>query len=208
MRFVQVFSPSRLRREGEIHVIRENFVKSLRTNPSVAEMLDAFPTLGGELTTAMEAQVDTYISEYDAQFFPRAAEIVRDGLSRDDVRALTTFYESPLGQKLQHEATQNVDGSEVGERGMKGEDIDSGVANRQAIRSGIAAARALSTEERNQVLAFAASPAGQHFHTLRPKIVALQVELMNRPGEKFKEATKKALAEVMDRVVGSRSEAH
>jgi hypothetical protein len=171
-------------------------------------MLDAYPTLGQELTAAMESQVDIYIEEYDAQFFPRASAIVRQGLSREDVQKLTVFYESPLGQKMLRTIADNADGSEVAQLGLKGEQVDSGVINRQIFRSGLATAQALTTQERDQVVALSRSPAGQHFKTLRSQMVALQAELMNHPGERFQEASKKALAEVMQRVTATDSQAH
>jgi hypothetical protein len=200
IRFVHAFSPSELRREGEIRTVRNDFVKTLRTDPTIGDMLDAFPKLGPELTAAMVAQIDLYIAGYDAQFFPRATEIVRAGLSREDVKILTAFYESPLGQKVLRSATQSVDASEVAQLGLKGEAVDAGVLNRQAMRSGIAAAQDLTQAERKQVADLGMSPTGRRFRSLRPQIIALQVELMNHPSEEFKRATQTALAEVMQRV--------
>lgn len=202
IRFVRAFSPSELRREGEIRTVRNEFVKTLRSDPTIADMLDAFPKLGPELTAAMEAQIDLYIAGYDAKFFPRAAEVIRSDLSREDVRVLTAFYESPLGQKVLKSATQSIDASEVAQLGLKGVEVDAGVLNRQALRSGFAVGKDLTPDERKRIMDLGASPVGRRFRAMRPKIVAIQVELMNHPSEEFQQATKKALAEVMQRVTG------
>ena len=200
LRFVQTFSPSELRREGELRTVRNDFVKTLRTNPSMAEVLDAFPTLGPELTKAMESRVDAYIAAYDAQFFPRAADIVQQGLSRDDVITLTTFYGSPLGRKLLQAAAQKVDATEIAQLGLKGQEVDSAVLTRQAFRSGVAIAKDMTLDERKQFLAWMQTPAARHLAAVRPKIIAVQVEIMNHPGADFEEGTKKVLDETLQRV--------
>jgi hypothetical protein len=198
--FVRVYSPSHLRRKAELLILEKNFLPGLRQSADMAAVLDAFPQLGPELQKAMVAQVDIYIAEYDERYFPRAAAIVREALSGDDVRALTAFYGSPTGQKMLSIATENVDGTEIMELAAKDQAVDSAVATRQAMRAGILTYGKLSAAERAEINAIVASPPGRKFSAIMPKLVALQTELMNDPGPRFKASSEKAMADAFKRV--------
>lgn len=200
--FVKAFSPSDLRRGTEIRILQESFVPALRKDPASAMMLEAYPELGPALTAALTAHIDLYVEEYDARFFPRAAEIVRRSLSRDVVRTLTAFYASPLGRRVLTAAAKNVDGDEVAESGIAGRDVDTGVTTRQILKAGVATFVGLSDEERRQVLAVAQSPAGRSYVRMMPEIVALQTELTNNPGPRFTAQSEKAMSDVFRRVTG------
>ena len=200
--FVHAYSPTEIRRKSELVILQKNFVPGLRTSAEMNAMLDAFPELGPELTKAIASQIDIYIAEYDDRFYPRAAEIVRSSLSRNDVRALTAFYASALGQKVLELASENVDGSEVMERAAKDEPVDSGVATRQAMRAGILTYGKLSVSEREEVRKLSTTPAGRNFLAVQPQLTALASELMNNPGPRFKASSEAALAEAFKRVTG------
>ncbi len=202
MEFVRAFSPSDLRRKAELAILEKNFLPGLRASAETAAMLDAFPQLGPELKNALVAQLDLYIEEYDARFFPRAAAIVRESLSQDDVKSLTSFYKSPLGQKMLILATDHVDAAELVERVAKEQPIDEGVTTRQAFRAGIRTLGQLNEAERAEILELNGTPAGRHFDAVMPKLSALQTELMNDPGPRFTASSEKAMNEAFKRVTG------
>ena len=201
--FVKAFSPSDLRREAEVGLLQREFVLGLRREPSAAEMLDTFPTLGDALTAAMVSQIDVYIEEYDGRFFPRAVDIARQSLSRDDVLKLTAFYRSALGRKVLSSVAARLDGKEFIDRALAGKGVDAGVARRQTLRAGMATYSALAPDEKKQVLDVALSPAGRRFEAMMPQIVALQVELANQPGPKFEAGAKAAMGVAFKRVTGT-----
>lgn len=200
--FMRVYSPSHLRRKAELAVLEKSFLPGLRKSAEMAAVLDAFPQLGPELQKAMAGQVDLYVAEYDERYFPRATAIVRNSLSKDDVQALTAFFASPNGQKMLSMATENVDGAEIMERATKDEAIDTGVTTRQAMRAGILTYGKLGEAARAEINAVIYSPAGKRFSAITPKLVALQTELMNDPGPRFKASSEKAMAEAFKRVTG------
>jgi hypothetical protein len=200
--FMRAYSPPDLRRQAELDILQKNFVPGLRKNPDSAALLDAFPALGPALTKAMSDQIDIYMAEYAERFYPRAADLVRSSLTKDEVRELTAFYSSASGRKMLAMAAQNIDASEVVDRAAKREKIDPGVMERQAFRTGIMAYAKLSEGERAQLLAMANSPAGQHLKSVMPGIRAIQTELMNNPGPRFRAASKTALAAAFKRVTG------
>ena len=201
--FVQLYSPSDLRRQAELAVLQQNFVPGLRKNPDSAAMLDAFPALGPELTKAMVSQIDIYMKEYDERFYPRATALVRKSLSKDDVRELTAFYSSASGRKMLTVAAENVDASEVVERATKNEKIDEGVALRQTLKSGMMAVAQLEDEDRVKFFELVQSPAGQHLRAMLPELRSIQLEVMNSPGPEFQASTNKAIAAALKRVVGA-----
>ena len=200
--FVRAYSPSHLRRRAELSILEKNFLPGLQKSAGMAPVLDAYPQLGPELLKAMAGQLDLYVAEYEERFFPRAAAIVRDNLSSEEIRVLTAFYASPTGQKMLAVATEKVDGTEIMERAAKDEAIDAGVTTRQAMRAGMLTYGKLSEAERAEINAVVASPAGKRFSALMPKMVALQTELMNDPGPRFKASSEKALADAFKRVTG------
>lgn len=199
---VHAYSPSRLRRKSELLILDKNFVPGLRASAEMSAVLDAFPALGPELTKAMASQIDVYMAEFDARFYPRAAAIIRESLSRDDVLALTAFYSSDLGQKMLEMASDNVDGTEIMERAAKDQPVDAGVTTRQAMRAGILTYGKLSASEREEVRKLSVTPAGRNLYAIMPKLSALQSELMNDPGPKFKASSEAALADAFKRVTG------
>lgn len=205
--FVQAFSPSDLRREGEIAVLKKSFIPGLKANPNTAVLLEAFPTLGDEIVSAMIGQIDTYVAEFDERFYPEATDIVRRSLSRDDAATLRQFYESPLGRKSLRLAVQNADGAEIMAKALNGEDIDKATTNRQIVRAGVTALTQLSPDERRQVIALALSPVGRRFNPVRAELAALQTKLANEPGPKFKAQSEKAIADAFQRVVNVNSNA-
>jgi hypothetical protein len=200
--FVRAYSPSELRREAELTTLRRDFVKGLQRDAGIKQMLDAFPGLDQALVDAMASQIDIYIAEYDERFFPPAAAIVREGLTRDDVLKLTAFYASPLGRKALKSVVSNIDVSEVIDRALQGKDIDAGVATRQVMKAGVATYAGLSTSEKATVLALASSPAGIRFRGVIPKLTALQVELTNHPGPKFEAGSNAAMGAAIKRFTG------
>jgi len=200
--FLRAYSPSALRREAEIRTLRREFVKGIRRDPGSAQMLDAFPGLGEALTEAMASQIDVYIAEYDERFFPRAAAIVEQAMSRADVARMTAFYASPLGRKALASTASKIDVDEVMQRAVDGKNIDMDVARRQALRAGMATYSSLSEEERNSILAVARSAAGRRFQLVVPKLLALQVELTNSPGPKFEAGSKAAMGAAFKRITG------
>lgn len=201
--FVKAFSPSDLRREAEVGLLQRDFVIGLRRVPSAAEMLDAFPTLGDALTAAMASQIDVYIEEFDGRFFPRAADIARQSLSRDDILKLTAYYRSALGRRGLSSVATKLDGKEIIDRSLTGKDVDAGVVRRQTLRAGMATYSALTPDEQKQVLDVALSPAGRRFEAMMPQIVALQVELANQPGPKFEAGARAAMGVAFKRVTGT-----
>ena len=190
------------RRKAELVILEKNFVPGLRASSEMAAMLDAFPDLGPELTKAMAGQIDVYMAEFDERFYPRAAAVIRESLSKDDVRTLTSFYTSALGQKMLELASENVDGAEIIERAVKEQPVDAGVTTRQAIRAGIRTYAKLSLSEREEIRKFSATQAGRNLSSVMPKISELQSELMNSPGPKFKSSSEAALADAFKRVTG------
>ena len=201
--FVKAYSPSDLRRDAELGLLRRDFVKGLRREPSTALMLDTFPKLGDEITAAMASQIDVYVAEYDERFFPRATRIVANSLAQDDVLKLTAFYRSVLGRKVLASSAAKVDGSEIIDRALAGQEVDAGVASRQAMRAGMATYSSLTPAERSQIVVLAQSPAGRRFQALMPQLMALQVELTNKPGPKFEAGAKAAMGEAFKRVTGT-----
>lgn len=199
---VRAYSPSELRRKAELLVLEKNFLPGLRKSGDMAQVLDAFPQLGPELQKAMAGQIDIYVAEFDERYFPRAAAVIRDSLSREDVLVLTGFYTSASGQKMLAMATENIDGAEIMEKAAKDEPIDSGVTTRQAMRTGLLTYSKLSAAEQAEISAMGASPAGKNFRAIMPKMVALQTELMNEPGPRFKASSEKAMGEAFKRVTG------
>jgi len=199
---VKAFSPSSVRRDAELSILDKDFVNGLRKAPNMPEMLDAFPTLGLELTKAMKSQVDVYIEEYDARFFPQATVIVQESLSRDDVRTLTEFYTSPTGQRAMSLVSQNIDGTEILDRAANGESIDSSTVARQTTRLGLCTYAKLSDAERQQFSKLISSPAGRNLAKILPRLTQLQLELANNPGPKFKAQTQQAMGEAFKRVTG------
>ena len=99
-------------------------------------------------------------------------------------------------------AIDNVDGAEVMERAAKGEAIDSGVATRQVMRAGILTYGKLTESERATMRDLILSPAGRNFTAMMPRLTALQTELANNPGPRFKAGADKALSEAFKRVTG------
>ncbi len=200
--FARAYSPSNLRRAAELAVLESNFIPGLRRIPETAALLDAFPDLGPALQKAMADQIDVYMSEYDERFYPRAAAIVRESLSSEDVRALTAFYTSTFGQKMLALASQNVDATEVVELAAQAKPVDQQVAARQAVRTGLMTYAKLDEAERSKFLEFMASPAGRKLKAIAPMLAALQIELMNTPGPRFKAASEKAMAEAFKKTTG------
>ena len=200
---VRAYAPSDLRRTAEIQLLRRDFIKGVRREPATAEMLDAFPDLGDALIAAMETQIDTYISEFDERFFPRATQIVVKSLSRDDVINMTAFYRSTLGRKILASSAAKADGSEIIDRAITGQAIDAGVVKRQALRAGLATYGILLPQERDQVSAMGLSPSGQHFSTVIPALASLQAELISNPGPKFTAGAKAAMGAAFKRIIGT-----
>jgi hypothetical protein len=200
--FMQAYSPSDLRRKAELSLLERNFVPGLTKNSDTAALLDAYPALGRELTKAMASQIDIYMKEYNDRFYPRATTLVRESLSKDDVRDLTVFYNSASGRKMLTIAAENIDASEIIERATKNEKIDEDVAQRQTIRSGITAIAQLSDDERAEFFKLVQSPAGQHLKAMLPQLRSIQTELMNNPGPEFQASATKAIAAAFKRVTG------
>ena len=134
--FVQAYAPSALRRESELRILRENFLPTLRKNSDGAAMLKAFPALGVAMVEALAGNIDIYMAEYDARFFPRAAAIVRAGLTRAQVEEMTAFYRSPVGRRALRAVANHIAGSEVAQAGLEGRAIDAGIARRQIAAAG------------------------------------------------------------------------
>jgi hypothetical protein len=200
--FMQVYSPADLRRMAELSILEQNFVPGMRKNPDTAALLDTFPNLGAEQSNALASQIVIYMKEYNDRFYPRATTLVRESLSKDDVRELTSFYNSASGRKMLRMAAENIDASEIIERATKNEKIDEGVAQRQTIRSGITAIAQLSDDERAEFFQLAQSPAGQHLKAMLPQLRSIQTELMNNPGPAFRASAAKAMAGAFKRVTG------
>lgn len=200
--FVYAYAPPHLRRKAELTVLEKSFVPGLRTSPEMAAMLDAFPALGPELTKALAGQIDIYMAEYGERFYPRATAIILESLSKDDVRTLTAFYASALGQKMLELASENVDGTEIIESVVKDEPVDDAATERQTLRTGILAYGKLNEAERATFREVMQTPAGQHLHAAMPKLVALQTELLNAPSPKFDAASEVALEDAFKRVTG------
>jgi hypothetical protein len=204
LEFARAYSPSEDRRRAEIDVTRKNFVAGLRKNPATAQMLDAFPELGDALRDALIGQIDVYMAEFDERFFPQAAALAREYLSREHMRSLTAFYLSPVGRHLLETVSGNVDASEVVASALRGENVTAAEANRQVIRAGIASYGSLSASDRQAIIQMIRSPAGQRFVAVRPKLLELQLQVMNEPGPRFKAAAQEALAAAFARVTGTK----
>lgn len=202
--FVQAWSPSDLRRAAELSILRKSFIPGLKQNPDAAKMLEAFPALGPAMIDAMTSQIDVFIAEHDARFFPRAAAIVRSGMSRSDALTLTTFYRSELGRKTLTMSGENADGDEVIERALAKKPIDIGVTQRQVMRAGLRTFVGLTEAERSEIAATFDTPAGRNFRKLMPALQKLQTEIAVDPGPKFKAGTEKAMAAAFERVTGAR----
>lgn len=199
--FAKAYSPSDLRRAAELKILERDFLPTMAKDPSVGALLKAFPDLGPALVQAMAGQLDLYIEEYDERFLPRMAAIVQKHLTRDDVASLTTFYASPVGRKFLELNVSNVDGSEVAEAALQGKDMSQEAIDRQVIRAGVASYLEASPEDREQLRAVLLSPAGRRLSAMRPEILALQQELMNSPGPRFKAAAEKAMQAAFERHV-------
>lgn len=204
---VRAYAPSALRRESELRMLRESFVPALQANDDTAAMFKAFPALGPALVDVLAANVDIYMSEYDERFLPRAAAIFRNGLSRADTLELTRFYQSSVGQKALRSAVSHVDGAEVAKAGLEGRGIDAGITKRQVLAAGWGAIADLSPAERDVLMAQVSSPSGQHFLTLVPQLVALQTELANNPGPRFKASVQQGMAQTFQRITGLKTPA-
>jgi hypothetical protein len=200
--FVQAYAPSALRRESELRILRENFLPTLRKNSDSAAMLKAFPALGRAMVEALAGNIDIYMAEYDARFLPRAAAIVRAGLTRRQALELTTFYRSPVGQRALRAAASHIDGSEVAQAGLEGRPIDAGIARRQMLTAGWGALAELSPEDRASVMAQVGSPTGKSFRAIAPKLAALQMEFANDPGPQFKARSEHAMGDAFKRITG------
>ena len=199
---VKAYSPSALRRQVELHTLQTSFDGAMRKDSTLAAMLDAFPELSTELLAALSANLDVYLTEYDERFFPAAATIVRDYVTRDDVRELTTFYNSAFGQKLLRIGATNVDAGEVAGKGLKGDVIDAAVVKRQTVRAGFAVLGKLEVAERQRLVSFSQAPLFQRFKRALPKIKALQADLTSNPSPRFTAANERDFNAVMKRVTG------
>lgn len=200
--FVHAYSPSAMRRENELRILRRDFLPTMQKQADTAAMLKAFPALGPALIDALAQNIDVYMREYDERFTPRAVAIVRSGLSRADVKTLTAFYASPLGQRVLAAASSHVDGSEVAQAGLEGRAFDPDMAKRQMMAAGWGALADLGADDRAKVMEQAFSPAGQHLVALIPQLTALQAELANEPGPEFKRRSEAAMADAFRRVTG------
>lgn len=201
-KFLSVYVPRDVQRSAELATLRSTFVPTLQKDPALKDMLAMYPDLGPALSKAMEGQIDLYVDEFNERYPPLAVPVIRSGLSQSELREVTAFYASPLGQKVIRQTAANIDASEVAERGLKGEAVDVAVANRQALSAGIATISALSAEERKEVFAFTFSPTGRKFLGVRDKLMAIQAELISTPGPRFEAASEQAIFEAMQRVIG------
>jgi hypothetical protein len=201
-RFLSAYIPRDMQRSGELAALRTTLIPTLKKDPGLASMLVTWPDLGPAMLKAMEGQIDVYIDEFNERFPPLAVPVIRSGLSQSELRDVTAFYASPLGQRVIRTSAAKIDASEVAELGMKGEAVDINVANRQTIGAGLAMIAELSPEDRRGLFAFSASPAGRKFMTVRDQLMSIQAELISKPGPRFQAASERAILEAMQRVTG------
>lgn len=199
----KAYSPSDVRRAGELAILRKDFVLGMRKDPTVAEMLNTFPELGPALTEAMASQIDVYIEEFDQRFFPRATSLFQTSLSRRDIATLTEFYRSPLGRRMLETAMKSVDGQEVMAQVIAGKDFDDALLKRQLFRAGVASLGELSAAELEGVIAMMKTPAFTNFRAIIPQTHALQLEIANQPGTRFESGSMRAMGEAFRKVTGA-----
>lgn len=201
-KFLSVYLPRDVQRSSELATLRSTFVPTLEKDPGLKGMLVMYPDLGPALLKAMEGQIDLYVDEFNERFPPVAVPVLRSGLSQSELREITAFYASPLGQRVIRLSAANIDASEVAELGLKNEAVDFDVANRQALSAGLATLSALSAEDRQAVFAFTLSPVGRKFMPIRDRLMAIQAELISKPGPRFEAATEAAVIGAMQKVLG------
>jgi hypothetical protein len=201
-KFLSVYLPRDVQRSSELATLRTTFIPTMEKDPGLKGMLAMYPDLGPALLKAMEGQIDLYVDEFNERYPPRAVPVLRSALSQSELREIKAFYASPLGQRVIRLSAENVDASEVAELGLKGEAVDLDVANRQALSAGMATLSALSAEDRKAVFAFSLSPVGRKFMAVRDRLMAIQAELISKPGPRFEAATEKAMIDAMQRVIG------
>ncbi|HEX6740996.1 MAG TPA: DUF2059 domain-containing protein [Sphingomicrobium sp.] len=194
----QLTNPVEVMADAEVRQFDKAFIPMLRTNENVAALEVDHPGLLNAVYAAARGLVAPYMRREIPVLQAEMAKLYAARFSASELDDLTTFYESPTGQRLIGGVIANQDVRGIAEEYMK-----TGSFGQESIeaqkRSAVAKTMGeLEQRDRDALLAFSKSPAFPKLAAIRSDATQILQTWMNRPTPEYDREMDAVIAKAME----------
>lgn len=172
-----------------------------RADPSFATLEAQSPGLIDEVMANMKPLLVEFTISEAPRYRRGVAAVYARHMSVDDIEAATTFYASPLGQKLLDKVGENL--SLTSMLGEMSSNLDAPTSERAVTndldRTALRAINELSPEEIAEIEEIAGAGWFESIERARPDLVAYDTRFTNEPAPEFESRVEQVVTEILEK---------